>query len=55
MDAFLPHREAQAFDMSGRIAQDRMDLHGEAEASDKSDTSWNRHCKDCFPGALRRP
>lgn len=39
MDASLPHREAQAFDMSERIAQDDMDLHGEAEASDESDTS----------------
>lgn len=34
--------------MSERIAQDHMDLHGEAEASDESDTSWNRHCKDGF-------
>lgn len=32
-----------------------MDLHDEAEASDESDTSWNRHCIDCFPRALRRP
>lgn len=41
MDACVPHREAQAFDMSERIAQDPMELHGEAEASDESDTRWN--------------
>ena len=55
MEASLQPREARAFDMSERIAQDHLDLHGEAEASDESDTSWNRHCKDCIPGALGRP
>ncbi|MCA8100141.1 hypothetical protein [Burkholderia contaminans] len=32
MDASLPHREAQAFDMSERTAQDQMNLRSEAEA-----------------------
>lgn len=52
MDASLPHRQALAFDVSALIALDHMNLHGEAEASDESDTSWDRHCKNCLLDAL---
>ncbi len=31
MDASLPHREAQAFDVSAFMAQDHMNLHGERD------------------------